>query len=100
MSELYALAQPLGKPLLRDGFTLVPFTIGNEELGGTLLPDTTGSFRYSLKVHLTQSLGSALSSILCMAGTKIGGNAFSLVGTIGSKVNLVNSVTPALENLR
>ena len=41
--ELYALDQPLGKLLLRDGFTLVSSAIGDEELGSALLPDITGS---------------------------------------------------------
>ena len=49
--ELYALDQPLGKPLFRDGFTLVSATICDEELGSTLLPDT-----WFFAANLTQSL--------------------------------------------
>ena len=40
--ELYAFNHPFGKLLLRDGFTLVLSTIGDEELGSSLLPDITG----------------------------------------------------------
>ena len=47
-----------------------------------------------------QSKRSALSEWLCIAGTKIGRVVFALVGTLGRKLSLVNSVTPALENLR
>ena len=50
--ELYALDQPLGKPLLRDGFTLVSSAIDDEELASTLLPDTTGSSLLLIKSTL------------------------------------------------
>ena len=54
--ELYPLDQPLGKPLLRDGFTFVSSAIGDKELVSALLPDITGVFcRHSLKACLTQS---------------------------------------------
>ena len=35
-----------------------------------------------------------------IAGTRIGQDAFYLVATFRRKLNLVNTVTPALENLR
>ena len=43
--ELYAFNQPFGKPLLRDGFTLVTSAVDNEELGSALLPDITSSHK-------------------------------------------------------
>ena len=42
---LYAFDQPFGELLLRDGFTLVLSTIGDEELVSALLPDITGSMQ-------------------------------------------------------
>ena len=55
--ELYALDQPLGNLLLRDGFTLVLSAIVDEELASTLLPDTTGSSQVLIKsTHDTESV--------------------------------------------
>ena len=63
ISELNALDQPFGKPLLRDGFKLVSSAIGNEELDSALLPNLPLVLRrYSFSTRWSHSLRSALSS--------------------------------------
>ena len=48
--ELYAFDQPFGKLLLRDGFTLVSSTVGDEELSSALLPEITSSLQVLVQV--------------------------------------------------
>ena len=67
--ELYALDQPLGKPLLRDGFTLVSSIIGDEELGSALLPDITGSLQ--VLITSTSDTESAKCPIFLMGGSRV-----------------------------
>ena len=97
--ELYAFDQPFGRSLLGDGSTQVLSTIGDEELGSALLPDLT-----SPPQVLVQSASDAVCEAPCLfgteIGTKIGRVVFTLMGILARKLSLVNSVTPALENLR
>ena len=90
ISVPYACDQPHGESLLRDGFILVLF---NKELGTP-----------QVLIQIMSDTESAECPILLVVHRWhkyiIGWDTLALVATLGRNTSLINSITPALENMR
>ena len=99
ISVSYTVNMPFGEPLLRDGFALVSSAIGTENFGHAQMPDVTGSMQVLVQsTPDTDSLQCPIFLVMhCWHKDREG--RIGLGADLVEEPSLVNSITPALENL-